>query len=176
MLCQPGCRMTSAKSIPVALLVAHLIVGGSQASGQGIGGIPFSEIDINGDGSLDAAELIAAFDAAGLSILSRDLSGDGLVTREELRTSRQYTKEDGISVDGSVAPPDGASNRNPANTVAASSNTAAAAATSTNSQDGNRGHGNDADGVDDSNPGRGNGNGSAGSNGAGRGQGSNRRK
>ena len=158
--------MKTGKLLSAAMLATGHILSASDVHAQGIGGIPFAQIDINGDGSLDAAELLAAFDAAGLSILSRDLSGDGLVSREELQTSRQYSKEDGTTGADSVASLDDASQRNLVNNPAGTSNPGLGASPS--ADDGNQGHGNDVDGTDESNPGRGHGNGA---NGAGRGHG-----
>lgn len=60
----PGWPMTTVKLILSAWLGTILVLSGAKTEAQAIGGIPFSEVDINGDGLLDAAELLAAFDAA----------------------------------------------------------------------------------------------------------------
>ena len=160
--------MNIASRVLYALLAAGLAPLGAAVSAQSIGGVPFAEIDINGDGYLDAAELMAAFDAAGLNVLSRDLSGDGLVTRDELRTSRQYARRDAAdertgSRETPEPPPaqDAASSRT--ELAAAGRRTGAAA----DAGDGNNGAGNDSRGPQGNAAGQGQGGGNSGANRAG---------
>jgi hypothetical protein len=67
-------------------------------------GVPFAEVDINADGFLDAAELMALFDLAGLTLLSEDRNGDGLLSRRELRASQPEAERGGVrTADGRAA-------------------------------------------------------------------------
>jgi hypothetical protein len=152
--------MKLARSVSSAVLVGGLILSGALAKAQGVGGIPFAQIDINGDGFLDAAELMAAFDAAGLSVLGWDLSGDGLVTREELRATRRRSHDDTSVAQGTARPSEDTqaqgTRSNPEGGADAASGRGAVP--DADPGDANNGHGNDPDGNDMSNPGQGQGN------------------
>lgn len=81
---------------------------------QGVAGTPFAEVDINGDDYLDAVELMALFDGAGLNLLSQDRNGDGLLSRRELRASQAEARERGAKKEVSATDPPDAPSATPA--------------------------------------------------------------
>jgi len=66
-------------------MTTALLLTASTALAQSV---EFGQVDINDDGYLDAAELLAIFDVAGLELMSRDRNGDAVLSRSELRDDR----------------------------------------------------------------------------------------
>ncbi len=62
-----------------ASLIASLAAGGALAQG-----VPFSEVDANGDGLLERHEMQAVFGEAADELMEDDTDGDGALSPEEV--------------------------------------------------------------------------------------------